>query len=82
MGSDCISYCSLLIFLLPDKNKFCTLGSFVEFYPNAFNIIYPCLEKSFCSNLMNSKLKSVARQRNTPHLKGLGVTLQKLQNDQ
>ena len=32
--------------------------------------------------IWNSKLKSVAHQRNTPHLKGLGVTPQKLQNDQ
>ena len=31
---------------------------------------------------MNSKLKSMAHQRNALHLKGLGVTPQKLQNDQ
>ena len=49
---------------------------------DVFNVIYLCLEKSFCSNLMNSKLKSVAHQRNTPHLKGVGDTPQKLQNDQ
>ena len=42
-------------------------------------IIYRCLEKSFCSNLMNSKRNSVTNQRNTPHLKGLGITHQKRQ---
>ena len=41
-----------------------------------------CLEKSFCSNLMNSKLNFVADQRNTLHFNGLGVIPQKLQNDQ
>ena len=39
-----------------------------------FNVIYCCLEKSFCSNLMNSKLKSMTNQQNTPHLWGLVVT--------
>ena len=34
--------------------------------------------RSQTSNL----LKSVAHQRNTPHLKGVGDTPQKLQNDQ
>ena len=57
------------------KKKICTPGM------GAFNAIYPCLENSFCSNLMNSNLKSVAHQRNTPHLKDLGVIPQKLQND-
>ena len=46
-----------------------------------FNIIYRCLEKSFCTNLRNSKLKSAAHQRNTPHLKGLRDTPQKLTNN-
>ena len=61
--------CSTLIYfainIYPTK-KFCTLGSFSEFYQpgmDAFIVIYRCLEKSFCSNLMNTKLKSVAHQR-------------------
>ena len=48
------------------QKKFCTLGSFDEFLSqpgmDAFHVIYRCLEKSFCSNLMNSKLNSVAHQ--------------------
>ena len=67
------------------QKKFCTLGSFGEFYLNLecmHLMLYRCLEKSFCTILRNSKPISVAHQRNTPHLKDLGLTPQKLQNDQ
>ena len=59
------------------KKKICTLGGFGEFYLNL-----EWMHLMLYINLMNSKLKSVAHQRNTPHLNGLWVTSQKLQNDQ
>ena len=42
-----------------------------------FNVIYRCLQKSFCNNLMHSKLKSKVPLRNCEHLKRLGVNPQK-----
>ena len=42
----------------------------------AFNVIYRCLQKSFCSNLMLSKLKSKVPLRNFEHFKRLGVSPQ------
>ena len=43
----------------------------------AFYVIYRCLQKSFCNNLMHSKLKSTVLLRNCELLKRLGVTPQK-----
>ena len=43
----------------------------------AFNVIYRCLQKSFCNKLMHSKLKTKVPLRNCEHLKRLGVTPQK-----
>ena len=48
----------------------------------AFNVIYRCLRKSFCNNLVHSKLKSELPLRNCEHLhvKRLGVNPSKVVN--
>ena len=48
----------------------------------AFTVVYDNLEKSFYNNRMKSKVEFKVPFGNCLHLKRLGVTLQKLQNDQ
>ena len=70
-----------LYYLYPAKKILHTWA--IEFFLSwsgmvSFNVIYGCLEKSFCNIWMNFELKSKVSSRNCLHLKHLGVILQKL----